>query len=248
MPFVLEYHDVIGSTNDRAKELAASGILNICVAANEQTAGRGRKGRSFFSPSGSGLDLSAVLPPEDATLLTVRAAVCVAETIEEAIGERTEIKWVNDILLHGKKIGGILAEGAFGPDGKPAYAVVGIGINVFRTAFPPELRDVAGDLESLTGLRPDKKALLDRLLAGLDDRTRTPEAVLACYRERSMVIGKTVTVLRGTECFRAQALSVDESGGLWVDRSGERILLSSGEVSVRPESRTAEQERGGKDL
>ena len=246
MPFVLEYHDVIGSTNDRAKELAASGILNICVAANEQTAGRGRKGRSFFSPSGSGLYLSAVLPPEDATLLTVRAAVCVAETIEEAIGERTEIKWVNDILLHGKKICGILAEGAFGADGKPAYAVVGIGVNVLRTDFPPELSDVAGDLESLTGRRPDKRILLERLLAKLEDRSRTPDAVLAGYRERSMVIGKTVAVTRGTECFRAIALAIDESGGLWVDRSGERILLSSGEVSVRPENR-AEEQRGGKD-
>ena len=235
MSFRIEQHEVIGSTSDRAKELAASGEQNVCVVADRQTGGRGRRGRSFFSPSGTGLYLSAVLPPEDLTLLTVRAAVCVAEALEEAIGEKTEIKWVNDILLHGKKICGILAEGAFGPDGNPAYAVVGIGINVLRTEFPPELLDVAGDVESLTGRRIDKKILLDRLLAKLEDKTRTSADVLLQYRNRSMVIGKPVTVLRGTERFRAKALSVDDSGGLWVERNEKTVLLSSGEVSVRPD-------------
>ena len=235
MSFRIEQHEIIGSTSDRAKELAASGERNVCVVADRQTGGRGRRGRSFFSPSGSGLYLSAVLPPEDLTLLTVRAAVCVAETLEGAIGEQTEIKWVNDILLHGKKICGILAEGAFGPDRKLEYAVVGIGINVLRTEFPPELLDVAGDVESLTGRRLDKSILLDRLLAKLEEKTRTPADILLQYRNRSMVIGKPVTVTRGTERFRANALSVDDSGGLWVERDGEKMLLSSGEVSVRPD-------------
>ncbi|MBQ3003261.1 MAG: biotin--[Clostridia bacterium] len=113
--FLIERHDVISSTNDRAKALASEGKRNICVIADRQTGGRGRMGRSFFSPSGCGLYLSVAFAPEvhgeDSALLTTYAAVAVWECIRELTGVTADIKWVNDLYLHGKKVCGILAEG-----------------------------------------------------------------------------------------------------------------------------------------
>lgn len=240
MSFQIEHHTVIRSTNDRAKELAAEGKRYICVVADSQTGGRGRSGRPFYSPPGSGLYLSVILPPEDLALMTVRAAVYVAETVEALSGAQAGIKWVNDILLCGKKVCGILAEGAFGPDGKPAYAVVGIGINLLRTVFPEELKPIAGDIETLSGKRVDGNELLMRLLDRFRTRNESRESVLSSYRSRCVTLGQSVTVIRGAERFLATALSVDDGGGLWVDRDGERILLQSGEVSVRPDTRTGQ--------
>lgn len=233
MPITIEYHDVIGSTSDRAKELAASGVGNICVVANEQTAGRGRMGRSFFSPPGTGLYMSLVLPPDDPAMLTVAAAVFVSETLEEMIGEPVGIKWVNDILLRDRKICGILAEGRFGEDGRMRNLIVGIGINLRKTDFPPDLRRIAGDVETLTGKRPDRRRLLEKLVERFERWDGNAGTVIGPYRSRSVVIGKNVTVIRGSEIFEATALSVSDSGGLWVDCGGERRLLKSGEVSVR---------------
>ena len=233
MPISIEYHDVIGSTNDRAKELAASGVGNVCVVANEQTAGRGRMGRSFFSPPGTGLYMSLVLPPNDPAMLTVAAAVFVSETLEEMIGEPVGIKWVNDVLLQGRKICGILAEGRFDGEGRMNYVVAGIGINLWKTEFPPELRQIAGDVETLTGKRLDRRRLLGLLIGRFERWDGDAGKIIDAYRSRSVVIGKRVIVTRGEEIFEATALSVSDCGGLWVDCNGEKRLLKSGEVSVR---------------
>ena len=233
MPIAIEYHDVIGSTNDRAKELAAAGVGNVCVVANEQTAGRGRMGRYFFSPPGTGLYMSLVLPPNDPAMLTVAAAVFVSETLEEMIGEPVGIKWVNDVLLRGRKICGILAEGRFDGEGKMDYIVAGIGINLRKTEFPPELRAIAGDVETLTGKRPDRRRLLKGLIGRFERWGGGSEEIIGAYRSRSVVLGKRVTVSRGDEVYEATALAVSDCGGLWVDCGGEKRLLKSGEVSVR---------------
>ncbi len=231
---IIERHQSIGSTNDRAKELAASGVRDVCVVADSQTCGRGRMGRSFFSPPGTGLYVSFVLPPEDLSMLTVSAAVFTARAVEKTIGTQVGIKWVNDLLLCGKKICGILAEGVFCPGEGIPYAVVGIGINVLKADFPESIRETAGDIESLSGIKPDKEELLSRLIAEFENGAHASRRdILGEYRSRSVVLGKEIRVFRGTESYAATALSVDDNGGLWVSREGERILLQSGEVSIR---------------
>jgi len=231
MSFLMEHYREIGSTNDRAKELAEAGVLNVCVSAEMQTGGRGRKGRSFFSPSGTGLYVSYVLPPEDLNMLTVAGAVYAAEAIEKLTEKPVGIRWVNDLLMDGRKICGILAEGTFSAEGTLRYAVIGIGINVLRTEFPPELCGIAGDLESLTGKRVDRSELLGELTAAFERKETA--GLLEAYRARSVVLGREITVYRGNETFRAKALDLSEDGGLWIQKGPERILLRSGEVSVR---------------
>ena len=225
--FSVEHYAVIGSTNDRAKELAMRGQVNVCVTADAQENGRGRRGRSFRSEPGCGLYLSVVLPASEAQMLTVRAAVVVAEAIEELTGVTPGIKWVNDLFLGGKKVCGILAEGVAG---KP-FAVLGIGINLKKQTFPEDLRAIASDLESETGVRVEPAAMRDAILRRLAEPV--PEDLLDRYAKRCFVLGRRVTVFRGSETFEATAVGLDAAGGLVVERDGEKEVLHSGEVSVK---------------
>ncbi len=239
--FALEVHDRIGSTNDRAKQLAAEGAGKVCVIADRQESGKGRMGRSFFSPPGTGLYLSLVLRPslrgEDAALLTTFAAVAVAETVEAMTGAKAAIKWVNDVYVGGKKVCGILTEGSVDfESGGFSYAVVGIGVNLRKCVRPPELASVATDLESETGVRVDRSLFASALLRRFADveRVLRERSFLDAYRARCFVLGKDVTVFRGSERFSARAVDVGPRGELLVD-PGDGVLraLQSGEVSVR---------------
>ena len=238
--FTIERHREIDSTNNRAKLLAAEGKRNICVVADRQTGGRGRMGRQFFSPEGGGLYFSLVVTPtvkgEDSALLTTFAAVCVAETLAELTGVSAAIKWVNDVYMNGKKICGILTEGALNyENGTFDYAVIGIGINLGKSAFPEELASIASDVERETGVKLDKDLLLNRLLERfehMEEALRSGDFMEA-YRKKCFVLGREVTVLRGTERFAAKVLDVNFRGELVVEAEGNVITLSSGEVSVR---------------
>lgn len=155
------YYDTLPSTNDKAKELAAKGAPHgTVIIAGSQTNGRGRMGRSFYSPSGTGLYMSIILRPdisaELATCLTAVSAVAVHKTLYSLFNKETEIKWVNDLLLDSKKVCGILAEGAplrsvsnTSPNAFAAieYIVIGIGINLSDSGFPSELAGIAGSLQ-----------------------------------------------------------------------------------------------------
>lgn len=238
--FQIQKYDTVTSTNDIAKALAAAGKRNVCVIADRQTGGRGRMGRQFFSPSGCGLYLSVVLSPgvrgEDSALLTTYAAVAVMETVEELTGVKPSVKWVNDVYLGGKKICGILAEGNMDFEtGKFDYAVLGIGINVRKTAFPEELAKIASDLETETGVQADRNELADALLLRLADLNTALEKrnFMKKYRESCFVLGKELEVHRGNERFCAKALDVNDRGELLVEVDGETRVLQSGEVSVR---------------
>lgn len=239
--FSLEIHDCVGSTNDRAKQLAAEGAERVCVLADRQTRGKGRMGRHFLSPPGAGLYLSCVLRPslrgEDAALLTTYAAVAVAETVESMTGARAEIKWVNDVYVGGKKICGILTEGSVDfESGGFSYAVVGIGVNLRKREWPPELASVATDLETETGVQADRNLFTSALLRRFADvETALRErSFLDAYRARCFVLGKDVTVFRGNEQFCARAVDVGPRGELLVDPGDGTIrALQSGEVSVR---------------
>ena len=238
--FTIERHREIDSTNNRAKLLAAEGKRNICVVADRQTGGRGRMGRQFFSPEGSGLYFSLLLSPsvkgEDGALLTTFAAVCVAEVLEELTGGETQIKWVNDVYMNGKKICGILTEGAVNYEtGELEYAVIGVGINVGKTAFSEELSAIASDVERETGVSLSRDTVLQALLTKfehMEEALRSGD-FMETYRKKCFVLGNDVTVTRGNERFPAKALDVNARGELVVETEGNVITLSSGEVSVR---------------
>lgn len=229
------------STNNYAKELAKSGAkAGTAVIARTQTMGRGRMGRNFFSPEGMGLYMSVILKPmiaaEDNMLITALSAVAAARAIEKVCGADVKIKWVNDLFLGGRKVCGILAETVTDFGGQtPEYIVLGMGINVKKTDFPPELSEVATSLENETGESISKNELAAEILKELDRLyTDFPaEEFLEESRRRSMVIGREITVIRGDEKYDARAVGIDGKGGLIISHGGETSVLSSGEISIR---------------
>ena len=241
----LEVFQSISSTNTVLKARAAEGAAEgLALIAGEQTAGRGRMGRSFYSPADSGLYLSVLLRPEisavEATGITACAAVAVAEAIEELAGIPAEIKWVNDVLVNGKKVSGILTEASMDAEsGRMSYVIVGIGINTSLPAgdFPEELRQIAGAIfggEPIPELRCRMAAaVLDKLMGYY--RRLGSEDIYDAYRKRSIVLGRSVNILSpGKAPVPARVLDIDRDFSLLVqyeDRSINRI--NSGEVSIR---------------
>ena len=237
----LEIHDLLDSTNNRAKALAAAGAAHgTTVIADSQSGGRGRLGRSFFSPEHSGVYLTVILRPECAPdragLLTSLAAVAAARAVEKVSGADVKIKWVNDLYLNGKKICGILTEAGLGLEaGRLEYAVVGIGINVNRMAFPPELQEIASSVDNETGVSPDRNRLIAEILNELEALYGDLEtgAFLEESRRRSNVIGRTVTVLEGGKQYPARALDIDDQGRLVIETEEGKTCLNYGEVSLK---------------
>ena len=237
----LEIHGKLDSTNNRAKALAAAGAPHgLTVIADSQSGGRGRMGRSFFSPEHSGVYMTCVLRPECAPeksgLLTSLAAVAAARAVEKVSGAEVKIKWVNDLYIGNKKICGILSEAGLGMEaGRLEYAVVGIGINTGRIAFPPELRDIATSIGNETGEEPDRNRLIAEVLNELDALYGSLESgsFLEESRRRSNVIGRTVTVIEGGRTYPARALDIDGEGRLLIETGEGRFCLSYGEVSLK---------------
>ncbi|MGN0329859.1 MAG: biotin--[acetyl-CoA-carboxylase] ligase [Kineothrix sp.] len=240
----LEVLPALASTNTMVREKAAAGAPEgYTVIANNQTDGKGRRGRSFYSPSGTGIYMSLLLRPrqyasKQAVKLTTMAAVAVCEAIEAVSGKKAQIKWVNDIYVAGKKVCGILTEASFGlEDGFLEYAVLGIGINVSPPmgGFPEELKNVAGAV--FCEAQNDGK---NHLAAEFLNRFMTyyamsPEICCAdSYRSRSLVIGREIQVIFSDGSKKAIALDVDEDCRLMVKyEDGKTERLSSGEISVK---------------
>lgn len=232
------------STNLVCRRMAAQGEEEgLVVLARAQSAGRGRRGRSFQSTKDLGLYLSVLLRPvqdmQTLSNLTAWVAVAVCKGLEHACGIRAEIKWINDIILNGKKLGGILTELGL-EQGKIDHVVVGIGINVNHTRadFDPELRDMATslalDVEKLPAL-PDLAAhivqALDEMYVGFP--TNRAE-YLEEYRARCITTGKQVQLITPASREDAQSLYIDEEFRLVVQMSdGSQRTVSAGEVSVR---------------
>ncbi|MBQ9534249.1 MAG: biotin--[Clostridia bacterium] len=227
------------STNERAKQLAAEGAeLPLLITADSQTAGRGRRGRSFYSPPGCGLYMTLALPIRgalsSAVTLTTAAAAAVSRAIEELTAIRTGIKWVNDIYVSGKKVCGILAEtAARRGEAQPSCVVIGVGINLSTESFPDELADTAAALGVPVSLR---ERLAARICAELLDIYHAlPDAgYMEYYRSRSIVLGRDISFLADGRAFSGRALSVDDAGGLLVALpDGGEITLRSGEITLR---------------
>ena len=227
--------DVTGSTNDLAKRLLAEGVAHgATVLAERQTAGRGRLGRSFYSPEGSGLYMSLILRSEsfdlnDIQLVTVMAAVAVCRAISAQTGVEPSIKWVNDIFIGGKKVCGILAEtSGFGDIGG---VVIGIGVNCTTEAFPPELADVACSI----GPGVSRNALAAGIIAELltlskDLRSRD---IIEEYRRRSYTIGRRVAFERDGSSRTAVAVGISDDGSLIVrEDDGGTCALRTGEARL----------------
>lgn len=233
------YFSSTDSTNLCAARFAAEhpGVPAVFVA-ERQTAGRGRLGHSFASPPG-GLYISYLLypdmPPADSGGLTIYTATVLSDILEDMTGTPVGIKWVNDLYMNGKKIAGILAEGAISGDGTLAHAVIGIGINLRHTDFPPDIAAVASTVEDESGTVPERSALERRLTAAMITfRPRLP-GIIDAYRRRMFLTGMTVTVEKGGETFDAEVLGVTDEGALLIrTRDGNTIPLSSGDVHVHP--------------
>lgn len=232
------------STNTCVRRLAEDGAPEgTVVVAAAQTAGRGRSGKSFLSPAGTGLYMSVLLRPQlamgDALLITTAAAVAVAHAVERVAAVTAQIKWVNDVYVDGKKVCGILTEGALDlENGGLRYAILGIGINICPPAggFPPELAPIAGALTETGGeaLRaPLAAAVLDEFFALYPHLTEKP--FYDDYVSRSLLTGRQIEVLRGGTRLPATALGIDRDLHLRVRYAdGSEENLAAGEVSTRP--------------
>ena len=232
------------STNALVREKANQGCPEGCViVACEQTAGRGRYGRQFFSPADTGVYLSLLLrptaySPQQATRLTAAAAAAMCQAMEAVTGQQPGIKWVNDIFLHGKKVCGILTEAAVGLEtGSLDYMVLGAGVNLYPPAegFPEEIQSIAGSV--LERSCPEAK---NRLVGEFLNRFwyfyTHPEcrAYLEDYRARSLAIGQNVTVLSAGRAVSAYAYGIDDDFRLLVRyENGDTEALSYGEIRIQ---------------
>lgn len=235
----------VTSTNTILKEMAEQGAKEgTVIIAEEQTAGRGRTGKQFYSPKGTGIYISILLrpdiPAEESLFLTTSAAVATARAIKDVSDKRALIKWVNDIYLEDKKTCGILTEGAFNVEtGKLDYAIVGIGINVCIPdgGFPDNIKDIATAIFDKQTDSINKRSIL---IANLLDyfmeyyKDFKSKSYVKEYIERSMIIGKTITVIEGSKTSVAKAIDIDKNCRLKVQfEDGTTKWLSSGEVSTK---------------
>ena len=211
------------------------------VIADQQSNGHGRLGRSFQSPVGMGVYMSILLRPQclptELMHLTCAAAVAMCDAVEAACGIRPGIKWTNDLVHQGKKLGGILTELGLTPQGTVSHAIIGIGINCNQTedVFPPEIRNIAHSLSMVTGREEDRFLLAAAMMEALWKLDITQkEAILTKYRRDCVTIGQEISLARGEEIRHGKAIDVDNEGALIVlFPDGHMEAVNSGEVSVR---------------
>lgn len=242
----LQFFKTITSTNTVLKEMAEKDAPEGTVLiASEQTAGRGRLSRSFYSPAGTGVYMSLLMrpsfTPEKSLYITTAAAVAVSEAIEAVTKRAAKIKWVNDVYLNDKKACGILTEASFNMESKQlAYAVVGIGINLRKpeNGFPENLAPIITSVFDENNYSTDAR---DRLIAMVIStfwhyyQNLSEKTFLKGYKDRSLLNGKEVYVLGGNSKKIATALDIDDEFRLHVRyKDGTDEYLQSGEVSVKP--------------
>lgn len=235
-PLTVIFYDETDSTNNQAKRLINEGKNeNLLVCAGRQTAGRGRQGKSFYSPEGSGIYMSLVIHPgsslQNAVTATTAAAVAVCRAIEALTDITPQIKWVNDVYVNGRKICGILTEAVTDfESGTVSSVIIGIGVNITTKDFP-------SDVENAGALNADisRSALIAKIA---DELMKTAlgdyNAFIDYYRTHSMIIGREITFFENGTATSATALEIDETGGLVVKTdNGEIRTLRSGEITVR---------------
>ena len=241
--FEIEIFDTVVSTNTLLREMAEKGKNEKTVVISaHQTGGKGRMGRNFYSPLGSGIYMSLLLRPDlyvkDSILVTTCAAVSVCRAIEKVCNKKTDIKWVNDIYIDNKKICGILTEASINLEsGKPEYIVLGIGLNLDRpdNDFPDDIKNIAGALfENIKEAENLKNMLVAEIINCFYEEYEhiTEKRFYSEYVSRMFLIGKKVKVLSQKE-YVADVIGLDEDFSLVVkDVDGKTFKLNSGEVST----------------
>ena len=232
----IEYHDVLPTTQTRARELAAQGASRGIVVANEQSAGQGTRGRVWVAPRGTSLLASWIVRPAPVApaLFAALAGVAIARALEALVRADARLEWPNDVHVGGRKVAGALAHAT--TDGDGGVLVLGIGINVHQRQddFPAELRERAISL-ALAGYRLDRLALLARLTSELDRLEVTTEraAALDEWRRRSTFLGKAVEVRAGERApLRGIATAIDDDGALMVRTPTGTERVVAGEVAL----------------
>lgn len=238
------YFDTIDSTNTKAQELAEKGYPSgTLVVADKQESGKGRRGRSWVSPSGTGIFMTLMIKPDinpnNASMLTLVAALAVAKAITSVTGEEAMIKWPNDIVVNSKKVCGILTEMNAQFD-YINHIVVGIGINVHNESFPEEISQIASSLMiEAGGKRFHRAQIIAETMSYFEQyydtflKTQDLSALVREYDELLVNRNKSVRVLDPKEPFDGKAMGITPKGELIVDTWESRKLVSSGEVSVR---------------
>ena len=252
--FDITEYDIITSTNTVLKQMASEGEREWKVLiANEQTEGKGRMNRKFYSPSKSGLYMSILLrpciAPSETLFLTPMTAVAVSEAIESVFNVNTGIKWVNDIFLNDKKICGILAEASINETGeRNEYVVIGIGINITNPEndFPNEIKEIAGSLinkdnqdtknsKNIKKIDDIKNRLVAEILSKMYKYYKTEKIIyMNKYKEKSILMDRYIYMLSDESKEKWKVIDIDSSASLVV-KNDEGIIktISSGEVSVR---------------
>ena len=239
----IQVFKTLDSTNQLAKKMAIDGASHgTVVIADEQTKGRGRLGRSFYSPKGTGIYLSIILKTDNfadiGILVTTAASVAVCRALSKIYGVEAGIKWVNDIYLNNRKLCGILTEAITNFETRTIDSIViGIGLNFKTKDFPQDLSQTATSLfDSGEEIKDTRNrlaaAIIDEVLDLCEDLNS--EKFISEYKERSMVIGRDISVYRGNDQFEARAIDIDKQGGLVVKKEDGSIeVINSGEITVR---------------
>ncbi len=233
----------VTSTNEMAAQLAEAGVYDgTVVTAEEQTHGRGRLGRSWYSPPGAGIYVSIILRPkfraELAPGISIMTALALSETLNEYMLGKVQVKWPNDVLIEGKKVAGILTElSADGPTIN--QLIVGVGINVNHRAgdFPADIRDHATSIRRASGRNEQRVLLLQRFLARFEkEYSKYEKDGLARSRTRlkaySSLLGHDVTLVSGTDTITGHAVDIDREGRLVLRTKEGKASIASGEVTV----------------
>lgn len=239
----IDVRETVTSTNTVLKELAEQGGREgMVVIAERQVQGKGRLGRSFHSPKGTGLYMSLLLRPdfsaEESLSITTAAAVAVAESVSRVAGRQAQIKWVNDVYLDGKKICGILTEASLDfENGSLNYAVLGIGVNILTPpgGFPKEIETVAGAVFDQEPPPDARITLAAEILNRFFQYYRAlPEHVyMEEYKKRSLLTGLEITFQQGSQVWEGTVIGVDDNARLLVRLpSGEKKAFGAGEVAI----------------
>ena len=246
--WVIQTMESTTSTNDLAKLYANQNSTTPAIfISEEQTAGRGRLGRKFVSPSKTGLYISLCLFPtialEDLSLITCATAVACVETLEELTGKSLNIKWVNDLFYQDKKVGGILTEVISDFESQQVQSlIVGMGINLIENpqSFPEELHSIVGSIFSSKTEYDNSSFNRNHFIAQFLEKwtfyyqNLSKREFISTYKEHSNVIGKFVNVFEGNQTYSAYAKDIDENGHLVVEKEDNSLhTLSYGEVSIR---------------
>ena len=237
------YFPVLNSTNTKAKQLAEEGYPSgTLVVAEQQDAGRGRRGREWASPRGVGIFMTLMLKPDilpnNASMLTLVAALAVAAAIRKCTGRPAGIKWPNDIVMNGKKVCGILTEMSAQID-YVNHVVVGIGINVHNESFPEDIAQIATSLYLETGARYQRAELIEEIWEQFERyyavflQTQDLSGLVKEYEAHLVNMHQSVRVIDPKESFEGRAMGITPRGELMVDTWESRRLVSAGEVSVR---------------